>query len=109
MHDTESSSAVHDCSINSFSLDFLCFAFVCLFSVITGPQRSGVVGARSRIEVITESSRQKIPFTHFLSFPLYKGGMENKIDEFKVKVLKDCFEVTFLSVNTVFDENIQEQ
>ncbi|KAK2573292.1 Activating signal cointegrator 1 complex subunit 1 [Acropora cervicornis] len=60
--------------------------------VITGPQRSGVVGARSRIEVITESSRQKIPFTHFLSFPLHKNGMENKIDEFKVKVLKDCFE-----------------
>lgn len=60
--------------------------------VITGPQRSGVVGARSRIEVITESSRQKIPFTHFLSFPLNKSGMENKVDEFKVKVLKDCFE-----------------
>ena len=85
------------------------FAFICLFSVITGPQRSGVVGARSRIEVITESSRQKIPFTHFLSFPLNKSGMENKIDEFKVKVLKDCFEVTLLYVSMVFDENIQEQ
>ncbi|XP_068686940.1 activating signal cointegrator 1 complex subunit 1-like [Montipora foliosa] len=60
--------------------------------VITGPQRSGVVGARSRVEVITESSRQKIPFTHFLSFPLYKATLEKKIDEFKVRVLKDCFE-----------------
>ena len=67
----------------------------CLLSVITGPQRSGVVGARSRIEVITESSKQKIAYTHFLSFPLYKSNLEKKIDEFKVKVLKDCFEVTF--------------
>lgn len=67
------------------------------------------MGARSRIEIITESSRQKIPFTHFLSFPLNKSGMENKIDEFKVKVLKDCFEVTFLSVSSVFDENNHEE
>lgn len=60
--------------------------------VITGPQRSGVVGARSRIEVITESSRQKIPFTHFLSFPLYDSNLAKKIDQFKVRVLTDCFE-----------------
>ena len=65
------------------------------FAVITGPQRSGVVGARSRIEVITESARQKIPFTHFLCFPLYESNLEKKVDEFKVRVLKDCFEVGF--------------
>ena len=65
--------------------------------MITGPQRSGVVGARSRVEVITESSRQKIPFTHFLCFPLYKTNLEKKVDEFKVRVLKDCFEVIFSS------------
>ena len=35
--------------------------------------------------------------------------MENKIDEFKVKVLKDCFEVTFLSFSSVFDENNHEE
>ena len=69
------------------------FFFFCLFVVITGPNRSGVVGARSRIEVIAESSRQKIPFTHFLCFPLYNSDLERKMDEFKVKVLKDCFEV----------------
>ena len=67
----------------------------CLIAVITGPQRRGVVGARSRIEVITESSKQKIPFTHFLCFPLYKSNLEKKVDEFKVRVLKDCFEVSF--------------
>ena len=55
------------------------------------------MGARSRVEVITESSRQKIPFTHFLCFPLYKTNLEKKIDEFKVRVLKDCFEVIFSS------------
>jgi len=53
------------------------------------------VGARSRIEVIAESARQKIPFTHFLCFPLYESNLEKKVDEFKVRVLKDCFEVGF--------------
>ena len=54
------------------------------------------MGARSRIEVIVESSRQKIPFTHFLCFPLYKSNLAKKVDEFKVRVLKDCFEVIYM-------------
>lgn len=74
----------------------------CLIVVITGPNRSGVVGARSRIEVIVESSRQKIPFTHFLCFPLYKSNLAKKVDEFKVRVLKDCFEVKYLKLNNCF-------
>ena len=74
----------------------------CLIVVITGPNRSGVVGARSRIEVIAESSRQKIPFTHFLCFPLYKSNLAKKVDEFKVRVLKDCFEVKYLKLNNNF-------
>ena len=57
------------------------------------------MGARSRIEVIVESSRQKIPFTHFLCFPLYNSNLSKKIDEFKVRVLKDCFEVTYPTLN----------
>ena len=57
------------------------------------------MGARSRIEVIVESSRQKIPFTHFLCFPLYKSSLAKKVDEFKVRVLKDCFEVTYSTLN----------
>jgi len=60
------------------------------------------VGARSRIEVIVESSRQKIPFTHFLCFPLYKSNLAKKVDEFKVRVLKDCFEVTCSTLNHCF-------
>lgn len=74
----------------------------CLIVVITGPNRSGVVGARSRIEVIVESSRQKIPFTHFLCFPLYKSNLAKKVDEFKVRVLKDCFEVTYSTLSYCF-------
>ena len=71
----------------------------CPIVVVTGHNRGGVVGARSRIEVIVESSRQKIPFTHFLCFPLYKSNLAKKVDEFKVRVLKDCFEVTYLTLN----------
>ena len=59
------------------------------------------MGARSRIEVIAESSRQKIPFTQFLCFPLYKSDLAKKMDEFKVKVLKDCFEVIIIQHTTL--------
>ena len=64
--------------------------------VITGESRSGVLGARSRMQVIAESYRQKIPFTHFLSFPLYKNDLVKKMEEFKTKVLEDCSEVEYL-------------
>ena len=64
------------------------------------------MGARSRIEVIVESSRQKIPFTHFLCFPLYKSNLAKKVDEFKVRVLKDCFEVIYMYSSYTLFKNV---
>ena len=60
------------------------------------------MGARRCIEVITESARQKIPFTHFLCFPFYESNLEKKVDEFKVKVLKDCGKVGFYQTHVSF-------
>ena len=67
-------------SLMVFVYALLSFACICLFSVVT----------------------------HFLSFTLDRSGMQKRVDDFKKEVSKDCFEVTFLSVSTVFEENIQE-
>ncbi|KAK3698545.1 hypothetical protein QZH41_014471 [Actinostola sp. cb2023] len=68
--------------------------------VITGPHKAGVLSARSRIVVIAESSRQKIPFTHFLSFPLYFDELAERTADFKNSVLEQLGQnkaATFLS------------
>ena len=60
------------------------------------------MGARSRIEVITESARETFDFTHFLCFPLYESNLEKKFEEFKVGVLKDFCEVGFYQTHVSF-------
>jgi activating signal cointegrator complex subunit 1 len=63
------------------------------FLVITGPHRGGVLSARNQVELIAESSRQKCPFTHFLSFPLYFDELATKVGEFKDSVLQQFAQV----------------
>ena len=73
-------------------LHFLCE------SVITGPHKSGVLSASNRIEVIAESSRQKVPPTHFLSFPLYNDKLVERFQVFKQRVLQECGQVGNVTV-----------
>ncbi|NXO69087.1 ASCC1 protein, partial [Phainopepla nitens] len=58
--------------------------------VITGQRRSGVVSARTRIDVLLDSFRKKQPFTHFLSFPLNQPTIQEKFLQFKEEVLEKC-------------------
>ncbi|XP_039402185.1 activating signal cointegrator 1 complex subunit 1 isoform X2 [Mauremys reevesii] len=58
--------------------------------VITGQQRSGVISARTRIDVLAESFRKKQPFTHFLSFALNQPAIQEKFLQFKEEVLEKC-------------------
>uniref|UniRef100_A0A8C4Y2U1 Activating signal cointegrator 1 complex subunit 1 n=1 Tax=Gopherus evgoodei TaxID=1825980 RepID=A0A8C4Y2U1_9SAUR len=58
--------------------------------VITGQQRSGVISARTRIDVLVESFRKKQPFTHFLSFALNQPAIQEKFLQFKEEVLEKC-------------------
>ncbi|CAM2117545.1 activating signal cointegrator 1 complex subunit 1 isoform X1 [Caretta caretta] len=58
--------------------------------VITGQQRSGVISARTRIDVLAESFRKKQPFTHFLSFALNQPAIQKKFLQFKEEVLEKC-------------------
>ncbi|NXY08543.1 ASCC1 protein, partial [Pteruthius melanotis] len=58
--------------------------------VITGQHRSGVVSARTRIDVLLDSFRKKQPFTHFLSFALNQPALQEKFLQFKEEVLEKC-------------------
>lgn len=67
--------------------------------MITGPHKAGVLSAKSRVVVIAESSRQKIPFTHFVSFPLYFDELAESSAQFKESVLKELGQVKNQSLN----------
>nr|XP_042712801.1 activating signal cointegrator 1 complex subunit 1 isoform X3 [Chrysemys picta bellii]XP_042712802.1 activating signal cointegrator 1 complex subunit 1 isoform X3 [Chrysemys picta bellii]XP_042712803.1 activating signal cointegrator 1 complex subunit 1 isoform X3 [Chrysemys picta bellii]XP_042712804.1 activating signal cointegrator 1 complex subunit 1 isoform X3 [Chrysemys picta bellii]XP_042712805.1 activating signal cointegrator 1 complex subunit 1 isoform X3 [Chrysemys picta bellii]XP_04 len=60
------------------------------YTMITGQQRSGVISARTRIDVLAESFRKKQPFTHFLSFALNQPAIQEKFLQFKEEVLEKC-------------------
>uniref|UniRef100_A0A8C5WWU6 K Homology domain-containing protein n=1 Tax=Laticauda laticaudata TaxID=8630 RepID=A0A8C5WWU6_LATLA len=63
--------------------------------VITGQHRSGVISARTRIDVLVESFRKKQPFSHFLSFALNQPAIQERFLQFKEEVLEKCSHVSF--------------
>lgn len=62
-------------------------------AVITGGVRRGVISAKTRIDLLVDSARQKHPFTHFLSIPLHGSTIRKKLEEFRTAVLAKCSEV----------------
>lgn len=61
-----------------------------LFAVITGQHRSGVISARTRIDVLLLTFRRKQPFTHFLSFFLNEPEVQERFLKFQEEVLEKC-------------------
>lgn len=58
--------------------------------IIQGHERKGVVSAKTRIDVLVGSARQRQPFTHFLSIPVRSEEVTEKFEEFKFSVLEDA-------------------
>jgi len=58
--------------------------------VITGAERRGVVSARNRILLHVDGAKRKMPFTHFVSFPLNARSIQDAFAEFKDDVLREC-------------------
>ncbi|KAM6186095.1 activating signal cointegrator 1 complex subunit 1 isoform 1-T1 [Rhynchocyon petersi] len=58
--------------------------------VITGQHRSGVVSARTRIDVLLHTFRRKQPFTHFLAFYLNEADVQERFLKFQEEVLEKC-------------------
>ena len=58
--------------------------------MIQGRDKKGVISAKTRIDILVESGRQKIPFTHFLSLPIQHPLITESYDIFKNEVLASC-------------------
>lgn len=58
--------------------------------VIQGRDKKGVTSAKTRIDILVESGRQKIPFTHFLSLPVQHPEIAENYEIFKTEVLESC-------------------
>ena len=64
-----------------------------LFIVIRGPERYGVLSAKSRIELIVDSARKRRKPTHFISIPLVCESTKERFLIFKDLVLEECTKV----------------
>uniref|UniRef100_A0A0B7A270 K Homology domain-containing protein n=1 Tax=Arion vulgaris TaxID=1028688 RepID=A0A0B7A270_9EUPU len=58
--------------------------------VIDGHEKKGLISAKTRIDVIIDSARQREQFTHFLSIPVTSDEIILNFDDFKTKVLSKC-------------------
>ncbi|XP_062567420.1 activating signal cointegrator 1 complex subunit 1-like [Saccostrea cucullata] len=58
--------------------------------IILGPERKGVISAKTRLDVIVDSVRRKEPFTHFLSFPVNLQPIRESFLEFQEDILRSC-------------------
>lgn len=56
--------------------------------IIIGAARQNVVTARRRMEVMVLAARNKHPFTHFLSVPIYSSDIRDTFVKFKVNIVR---------------------
>ena len=56
--------------------------------VVAGADRRGVVSARTRIMLLVDGAKKKMPFTHFISFPLNARSVQEAYSDFKSDVLR---------------------
>ena len=49
-----------------------------------------MISAKTRIDLIVDSARNKEPFTHFLSIPFISDSLKGKFEEFKSDILQTC-------------------
>lgn len=57
---------------------------------IDGRDKKGILSAKMRIDLIIDSAREKIPFTHFLSLPVTGLEMNENFNSFIDSVLWQC-------------------
>ena len=58
--------------------------------MILGHDKNGLMSAKTRIDVLLDSGRQKSPFTHFLSIPFNTKHFQDSLIDFKNDVLREC-------------------
>lgn len=73
--------------LKNLKLGFLSIALA--LPVIQGHEKKGVLSAKTRIEVLVDSARQRLPFTHFLSIPVQGEDVVEKFEDFKFQIMED--------------------
>ena len=68
----------------------------CSLPVIQGHEKKGVISAKTRIDVLVDSARQRQAFTHFLSIPVQSEEILEKFEDFKFLVIEDDTRVSVL-------------
>ncbi|XP_005100147.1 activating signal cointegrator 1 complex subunit 1 [Aplysia californica] len=58
--------------------------------VILGHDKKGIVSAKTRLDVIIDSARQRQQFTHFLSIPVTCEQVVTGFEDFRFEVLRQC-------------------
>ena len=58
--------------------------------MITCQDKKGVISAKTRIDVLVDSARQRQQFTHFLSIPVTSDDIITGFENFKDDVLLQC-------------------
>ncbi|XP_032453042.1 activating signal cointegrator 1 complex subunit 1-like [Nasonia vitripennis] len=58
--------------------------------VITGVSRRDIMAARRRIDILIETSRSKLEFTHFVSIPGNSDEIKENFKKFKDEILRNC-------------------
>ena len=48
-----------------------------------------MISAKTRVEVLVDSARQRQPFTHFLSIPIQSDEISEKFEDFKFSIMDD--------------------
>ncbi|CAL1684825.1 unnamed protein product [Lasius platythorax] len=70
--------------------------------VITAADHKAIISARHRIDLLVETSRKKIRYTHFLSIPLNKKGIIDNYNSFKDDVLEKYGKTAYNIDETLF-------
>lgn len=79
--------------MNLFCIIFLLIYLICfsylfiIFVEIVGKSRASVISCRRRIDLLIESSRNKIRFTHFISIPLNTEIIMRNFENLKSGIL----------------------
>ncbi|XP_014203478.1 activating signal cointegrator 1 complex subunit 1 [Copidosoma floridanum] len=58
--------------------------------IITGANRRDIFSARTRIDLLIETSRSKLEFTHFISIPANFDEVKGNFKKFKDDILENC-------------------
>jgi len=57
---------------------------------IQGHDKKGIISAKTRLDVIVDSARQRAQFTHFLSIPVNTEEIVSSFEDFRFEVLNKC-------------------